>query len=248
MRKTAEPIIGSSIYFFVTVIAPVLLIPAVASTEKTSLTDKTLIVWASPANLTQRGGSALTVNDTTIDRFDGVVFAELESSVWMPGSNNHSRTHKGQSNWPKETAAGGDTKTLKGIVGDSCELEITIDPTATAKQFGVKVRASARGEEETLLYYDAEAKHLVFDSTKSGVDGRRKVERAPLKLKDGESLSLRVFVDKSVVEVYANDRQAICRRVYPGRDDSLGAALFANGGKAEFSSVKAWEMMPSNPY
>ncbi|MHC4284628.1 MAG: GH32 C-terminal domain-containing protein [Planctomycetota bacterium] len=48
--------------------------------------------------------------------------------------------------------------------------------------------------------------------------------------------------------MYANDRQAICRRVYPGRSDSLAVVLFANDGKAKFSSVKAWEMMPSNPY
>ena len=150
--------------------------------------------------------------------------------------------------WSNITLASGKTKTLKGVIGDSCELEITIDPTATANKSGVKVRASSGGEEETLLYYDAEAKQIVFDSTKSGVDGRRTVERASLKLKDGESLRLRVFVDKSVVEIYANDRQAICRRVYPGRDDSLGVVLFANGGEAEFSSVKAWEMMPSNPY
>jgi beta-fructofuranosidase len=61
-------------------------------------------------------------------------------------------------------------------------------------------------------------------------------------------LRLRVFVDKPVIEVFANDRQAICRRVYPGRSDSLGVVLFAKGGKARFSSVKAWEMMPSNPY
>jgi hypothetical protein len=47
---------------------------------------------------------------------------------------------------------------------------------------------------------------------------------------------------------YANDRQAICRRVYPGRDDSLRLVLFAKGGKAAFRSVKAWDMMPSNPY
>jgi beta-fructofuranosidase len=144
--------------------------------------------------------------------------------------------------------AGGRIKALKGVIGDSCELEITIDPTSMAKESGVKVRASAGGEEETLLYYDAEEEQRVFDSTKSGVDGRRTVERAPLKLKDGESLRLRIFVDKSVVEIYANDRQAICRRVYPGRDDSLGVVLFANGGEAEFSNVKAWEMMPSNPY
>ena len=61
-------------------------------------------------------------------------------------------------------------------------------------------------------------------------------------------LKLRVFVDKSVVEVYANDRQAICRRVYPARDDSLGVVLFANGGEAKICSLKAWEMMPANPY
>ena len=149
--------------------------------------------------------------------------------------------------WSDITIADGDTKTLDGVVGDSCELEVTID-SATAKQFGVKVRASVGGEEETLLYYDAEAKKLCFDSTHSGIDGRRALEQAPLVLKEGERLRLRVFIDKSVVEIYANDRQAICRRVCPGRNDSLGVVLFARGGEAKISSVKAWEMMPSNPY
>ncbi len=153
----------------------------------------------------------------------------------------------GDLTWSDVTLADGETKSLDGIVGDSCELEITID-SATAKQFGVKVRASAGGEEETLLYYDAAAKKLCFDSRHSGTDGRRTLEQAPLELKKGEPLKLRVFVDKSVVEVYANCRQAICRRVYPGRSDSLGVVLFSLGGKARFSSVKAWEMMPSNPY
>ncbi len=154
----------------------------------------------------------------------------------------------GEKTWSNIMLSDGNTKILEGVVGDSCELEITIDPAVTARQVGVKVRASARGEEKTLLYYDAEKKQLVFDSTKSGVDGRKKVERAPFKFKDGEPLKLRVFVDKSVVEIYANDRQAICRRVYPGRSDSLSVVLFADDGKAKFSSVKVWEMMPSNPY
>ena len=93
----------------------------------------------------------------------------------------------------------------------------------------MKVRASSDGEEETLLYYDAEAKQLVFDSTRSGDGGRKVVERAPLELQPGEPLKLRVFVDKSVVEVYANDRQAIGRRVYPTRADSLGVVLVHRG-------------------
>jgi len=140
----------------------------------------------------------------------------------------------------------GQTKVLEKVAGDSCELEITVDPAA-ARQCGVKVRASADGKEETLLYYDAAAKKLVFDSTRSGTDGRRKIEQAPFELAAGKPLKLRVFVDKSIVEIYANDRQAICRRVYPG-DQSLGVVLFAKGGRAKFSGVKAWEMMPSNPY
>ena len=127
-----------------------------------------------------------------------------------------------------------ETKPLEGIVGDSCELEITVAP-GTWGQCGVKVRAAPGGEEETLVYYDSNAKELVFDSTRSGIDGRRAVERAPFELREDEPLKLRVFVDKSVVEVYANDRQAICRRVYPGRKDSLGVVLFAGGGEAEIS-------------
>jgi beta-fructofuranosidase len=149
--------------------------------------------------------------------------------------------------WNDVTLADGETKSLDDVVGDSCELQIVID-RADARKFGLKVRASSGGEEETLLYYDAEARCLVFDATRSGVDGRRSIERAPLALEGDEALELRVFIDKSVIEVYANDRQAICRRVYPGRDDSLGVLLFADGGRAAFSCLKAWEMMPSNPY
>jgi beta-fructofuranosidase len=75
------------------------------ATGDESLTDKTLVVWAAPADLKQSGGSALTVNDTTADHFDGVVFAELAPRVWMPGSNGFSRTFKKQDDWPKEGAA-----------------------------------------------------------------------------------------------------------------------------------------------
>ena len=149
--------------------------------------------------------------------------------------------------WSNIVLDDGDTRMLDGIVGDSCELKITMEPAA-AGQCGVKVRASVSGEEETLLYYDTEAKELVFDSTGSGVDGRRTVERAPFVLKEGEALELHVFVDKSIVEVYANDRQAICRRVYPGRSDSLNVVLFTAGGAVEVAMARAWEMMPSNPY
>ncbi|MCX5653112.1 MAG: GH32 C-terminal domain-containing protein [Planctomycetota bacterium] len=155
------------------------------------------------------------------------------------------RSH--EKSWNALMLSDGETKALEGVAGDSCEIGIEI-VVGTAQRCGLKVRVSGDGREETLLYYDAKAKELVFDSTRSGDAGRKVVERAPLALKPGESLKLRVFVDKPVVEVFANDRQAICRRVYPTRSDSLGVVLFADGGQARFNSVKVWEMAPSNPY
>lgn len=141
----------------------------------------------------------------------------------------------------------GGTHLLNGVPGDACELRLTLDP-GTAKRAGVLVRASKDGTEATRLYYDSVAKELVFDASKSGQLGRPVIERAPLALKPGEPLPLRIFVDHSVVEVYANDRQAIARRVYPTRPDSTGLSLFAEGGAAKFQNVTGWEMVPANPY
>ena len=142
------------------------------------------------------------------------------------------------------------TKKIDGIIGDSCEIEVTIAPDSTAKRVGLRVRTSPDKKETTLLYYDAEPKKLCFDARKSGIGGQRglALEQAPFELEKGEPLVLCVFIDKSVIEVFANKRQAIGRRVFPARDDSLQVQLYTQGGSAMYSSIKAWEMMPSNPY
>ena len=72
-------------------------------------------------------------------------------------------------------------------------------------------------------------------------------QAAPLTLKPGEPMVLRVFVDKSIVEVFANDKQAIARRIYPS-PDSQGISIFSSGGEATIESIKTWELFPSNPY
>ena len=63
-----------------------------------------------------------------------------------------------------------------------------------------------------------------------------------------EPLQLRIFVDKSVVEVFANGRQAVMRRIYPSRADSIGVSVFTQGGSLQVPTAEAWEMMPSNAY
>ncbi len=136
---------------------------------------------------------------------------------------------------------------LAGVDGLSCEIGVRIDP-GSARQAGVRVRTSPDGAETTLLYYDADARRLCFDATRSGRKGRPVLEQAPLELATGEPLHLRVFIDKSVIEVFANDRQAITRRVYPEGDASDGVALFARGGSATCSAIRTWDMMPANAW
>ena len=78
--------------------------------------------------------------------------------------------------------------------------------------------------------------------------GRKVVEEAPFSLSEHQPLELRVFIDRSVIDVFANDRQAITRRVYPTGQTSDGVRLFCSGGNASFTRIETWEMMPSNAW
>ncbi|WP_418285741.1 glycoside hydrolase family 32 protein [Halorubrum sp. DTA46] len=62
-----------------------------------------------------------------------------------------------------------------------------------------------------------------------------------------EPLSLRVFLDRSVVEIYANERHCLTSRVYPTRDDAVGVSAVAKGGRASIASLSAWEMGEAMP-
>ena len=71
---------------------------------------------------------------------------------------------------------------------------------------------------------------------------------APFQLKDGETLKLRIFLDRSVLEVFANDRQCITQRIYPSKANSKEVRLFAKGGNGTALVVKAWDMDQVMPW
>ena len=137
---------------------------------------------------------------------------------------------------------------VDGIAGDSLELLVEME-SAEASAYGAKVRVSSDGREETSVFYDAKERLLKVDTRRSGPeDAPRTVEAGPLEVRPGERLKLRIFVDRSVVEVFANDgRQALARRIYPSRD-SVGVRLFSQGGDARIRSLQAWRIAPSNPF
>ena len=132
------------------------------------------------------------------------------------------------------------------VHGNSLELSVDMESTEDSA-FGVKVCVSPEGQEETSVFYDAREKLLKVDTRRSGPhDTPKTVEAGPLELKPGERLKLRVFVDRSVVEVFANGRQAVARRIYPARRDSVGVRLFSNGAEAHVHTFEAWQIAPAN--
>ena len=135
---------------------------------------------------------------------------------------------------------------VEGVAGTSLELLIEMEGKG-ASSYGVVVCASPDGREQTSIFYDATEKQLKVDTRRSGRDDTpRAVEAAPFELHEGERLTLRLFVDRSVVEVFANSRQAIARRIYPSRQDSVGVRLFAREGTARLHALQAWQIAPSN--
>ena len=158
------------------------------------------------------------------------------------------------------------TLALDDVRGDCLEIKATLQP-AGGRQFGIKLRCSPEGSEQTAVFFDASCGRLKVDVNKSTLDQSIRypyyrntkaldrlpeetrfvgVQEAPFALDAGEALNLHIFLDRSVIEVFANNRQCITQRIYPTRPDSVDVALFSNGGSTECESFEAWEMAPAH--
>ena len=140
---------------------------------------------------------------------------------------------------------------LPGVEGNAMELEVVIDPM-NAREVGLQVLRSPEGQERTVitlfrnvLYRHPNACELGIDVSHASLDPAvrsRSPEIGPLYMEEGEPLKLRVFIDRSVVEVFANGRQCLTLRAYPSRDGSRGVSVFARGSEAKLVSLTAYQM------
>jgi len=105
------------------------------------------------------------------------------------------------------------------------------------------VRRSPRGEEETLLYYDSSQEKLLVDRTKTTLSEEEKckgIQGGSLQL-NGEHLKLHIYLDRSMVEAYANGLKSLTTRVYPTREDALGLQIWGDG-QLMVKSLDIWEL------
>ena len=139
-----------------------------------------------------------------------------------------------------------DSDQALAIEGHALEIEAEFAPATshTAVEFGLKVCCSPDGAEETTICFNSELRRIEVNRQHSSLDESvsRQVQGGSLELDEGEGLSLRVFIDYSVIEVFANRRAVITCRVYPTRADSRGVKLYASGGSTLLKMLNAWEM------
>jgi beta-fructofuranosidase len=105
--------------------------------------------------------------------------------------------------------------------GDCSEVLVRFAPNE-AKAFGLAVQGSDE---------------ILYDRERQALAGR------PLSLGPDDALTVRVFVDRSVIEVFAHGRVCKTLRTYHQPGDNLDVIrLLARGGTATVESLDVWEM------
>ncbi len=157
---------------------------------------------------------------------------------------------------------------LKKIKGNTMELIAEINP-GTAQAIEIDLLRSPDGEERTRLIIHPDRGYgsrifgvdemkarrssgavmydtvVTLDNTRSSTLARaqsRPPESDSFRRGKGEPIKLHIFIDRSVVEVFVNGKACVAARVYPGREDSLGVSLRAQGRDAKLKSLDAWQM------
>ena len=137
---------------------------------------------------------------------------------------------------PQSLAADG---TVDGVRGMALEIETIFQSPQTT--VGLAVARSEDGSEETSILFDPDARTLTLDTTRSSTDPEAfgMCSTAPVEFATDGAITIRVFVDHSVIEVFLNDRFCISDRIYPV---GSGHEIAVIGG-SELDRLNVWELV-----
>ena len=130
------------------------------------------------------------------------------------------------------------TLDIRGLHLD-IEAEFEVEPGG---HLGLRLACSADGNEKTDIVFDAARSRLVvnkqFPRTNGAVTTHSR--EVPHALDPGELLSLRILLDGSVLEIIANGRTSLSRRLYPSSSTSDLVKLY--GQSATIVKLNIWKM------
>lgn len=129
------------------------------------------------------------------------------------------------------------------IRDDCLEMLVVCEPCGNC-EFGVKVRCSPDGQEQTHIVYQSASQSVSIEREQSSVNPQVDRENCTVVVEahPDEVLTLHIFLDRSVLEVFVNGWCYLASRIYPERLDSLGLELFARKGGVEVKSLDIWHL------
>ncbi len=130
---------------------------------------------------------------------------------------------------------------LLDIQGVSLEIEIQFPPNLKT-EVGLVMRASFNGEDQTRIIYEPIQQQLMIHRSNPSPDVDIDNQFAPLTLSPGEPLTLRVFLDHSVLEVFANHHTCLVSRVYPSDAASNRLGLSVQTHPVTISTLDIWQL------
>ena len=143
------------------------------------------------------------------------------------------------------------SKILQKSGSSDMELKVTVGSATGA--VGVIIAASPDMSEYTTITYQPSNSTLLVERAHSSNFGDNVQTYTvtgyfhPYTISSGgeessESITMDVFLDGSLVEIYVNDRFAMSTRIYPANSCSNGYGVYVEpGSKAAFESIEAWE-------
>ncbi|MCD8336195.1 MAG: GH32 C-terminal domain-containing protein [Lachnospiraceae bacterium] len=108
---------------------------------------------------------------------------------------------------------------------------------AAAEKYGLKVLESAAEERAVSYYYDGSDQTIHGETTDRGAGSTTGYVSGAFALDAADSLTIEVYLDRSVIEAFFNDRKAISMRAYPEVEDADGVSVFAEDGDVTVSEL-----------
>jgi beta-fructofuranosidase len=143
----------------------------------------------------------------------------------------------------EKSIAAGEWRT--GVHGRALEIIAEFKLENETTPFGIKVLQSAGSEEETVVIYDPSSGSLSIERAKSSLSDKPHKSNliGRISIRKGQKLQLHIFVDHSVIEVFANGLECISTRIYPTREDSVNVSVFAmNEAAVTLQQLDIWDM------
>jgi hypothetical protein len=126
------------------------------------------------------------------------------------------------------------------------ELSVSLTLTETSVA-GLTLRKSSTSGEQTDIYIDVGNEAIIVDRTASSLytqfnriaeQGKFRLWRVNHKL---QPLDLHLFVDNSIVEIFANGVFCLTTRIYPTAEDANEVGILVKAGNVEYDNFEIWD-------